>query len=48
MRSLCEKFTELGSARRVWLWFREKNLAFPHQCPDGQIQWLKPTYPAIS
>jgi len=23
------------------------NLSFPHQCADGQIQWLTPTYTAI-
>ena len=42
-----EKFSELGSARRVWLWFRDQNLPFPHQSADGQIQWLTPTYTAI-
>jgi uncharacterized protein YndB with AHSA1/START domain len=47
LRSLFEKFTELGSARRVWLWFRTEKLLFPHQCPNGQIQWVTPTYTAI-
>ena len=47
VRSLFEKFSELGSARRVWLWFREQNLPFPHQSAAGQIQWLTPTYTAI-
>jgi DNA invertase Pin-like site-specific DNA recombinase/predicted DNA-binding transcriptional regulator AlpA len=47
LRSLFEKFTELGSARRVWLWFRTEGLLFPHQCANGQIQWITPTYTAI-
>ena len=47
LRSLFEKFTELGSARRVWLWFRTEGLLFPHQCANGQIQWIRPTYTAI-
>jgi DNA invertase Pin-like site-specific DNA recombinase len=47
VRSLFEKFSELGSARRVWLWFRDQNLPFPHQCANGQIQWITPTYTAI-
>jgi DNA invertase Pin-like site-specific DNA recombinase/predicted DNA-binding transcriptional regulator AlpA/uncharacterized protein YndB with AHSA1/START domain len=47
LRSVFEKFAELHSARRVWLWFRSEELLFPHQCPNGQIQWLTPTYIAI-
>jgi len=47
LRSLFEKFTELGSARRVWLWFRTEGILFPHQCANGQIQWIRPTYTAI-
>jgi len=47
LRSLFEKFTELGSARRVWLWFRTEGLPFPHQCANGQIEWITPTYTAI-
>ena len=47
LRSLFEKFTELGSARRVWLWLRTEGLLFPHQCANGQIQWITPTYTAI-
>lgn len=47
LRSLFEKFAELGSARRVWLWFRSPGLLFPHQCPKGQIQWMAPSYTAV-
>jgi DNA invertase Pin-like site-specific DNA recombinase len=42
-----EKFAELGSARQVWLWFRSENLQFPHATPQGQIQWVVPTYVGI-
>jgi DNA invertase Pin-like site-specific DNA recombinase/predicted DNA-binding transcriptional regulator AlpA len=37
----------LNSARRVWLWFRTEGLSFPHQCANGQIQWITPTYTGI-
>lgn len=40
-----DKFTEMGSVRRVWLWFRSEGLVFPLQSngfPD--IQWVTPTY----
>jgi excisionase family DNA binding protein len=47
IRSVFEKFAELGSARQVWLWFQSEKLLFPHQCPHGQILWVKPTYIAI-
>lgn len=47
LHSLFEKFTELGSARRVWLWFHAEGLLFPHQRANGQIQWVTPTYTAI-
>src|SRR6516165_7326390 len=29
MRTVFAKFTELGSARQVWLWFRSEKLSFP-------------------
>ncbi len=47
LRSVFEKFAELNSARRVWLWFRTEGLSFPHQCANGQIQWITPTYTGI-
>jgi predicted DNA-binding transcriptional regulator AlpA len=47
LRSVFEKFAELRSARRVWLWWRTEGLSFPHQCPNGQIQWITPTYTGI-
>lgn len=47
IRTVFEKFTELGSARQVWLWFQSQGLLFPHECPSGQILWVKPTYTAL-
>jgi DNA invertase Pin-like site-specific DNA recombinase len=47
IRSIFEKFTEMGTARQVWLWFQSEGLLFPHESPNGQIIWVKPTYTAI-
>jgi len=47
IRTVFEKFTELGSARQVWLWFQSEGLSFPHERPSGEILWVKPTYIAI-
>ncbi len=47
IRTVFEKFAELGSARQVWLWFRSEGLPFPHERPNGQILWVKPTYIAL-
>ena len=43
-----ERFREMGSARRVWLWFRSEGLPFPTQAPgDSVIRWTVPTYTKI-
>ncbi len=48
IRSVFERFAELGSARRVWLWFHAEGLGFPHQPnPTGEALWSLPTYIAI-
>jgi len=48
IRSVFERFTEFGSARRVWLWLRSEAPSFPLQDgPEGQIRWVAPTYTAI-
>ena len=47
IRTVFEKYAEWGSARRVWLWFHSEGLTFPHECPNGQILWVKPTYIAV-
>ena len=43
IRTVFAKFSELGSARQVWLWFHSEGLPLPHECPNGQILWGKPT-----
>jgi hypothetical protein len=41
-----ERFAELGSARKVWLWFRSEGLTCPLQ--DGkEIRFVAPSYTAI-
>src|SRR3989454_4132526 len=48
IRTVFDRFAELGSARQVWLWFRADGLPFPLQAngvPD--IRWVAPTYTAI-
>jgi DNA invertase Pin-like site-specific DNA recombinase len=34
IRTVFDRFAELGSARRVWLWFRSEGLSFPLQQHD--------------
>ena len=48
IRTVFERFAELGSARRVWLWFHAEGLPLPlrfHQ--TDAIRWTPPTYTAI-
>jgi DNA invertase Pin-like site-specific DNA recombinase len=48
IRAVFERFAEMGSARRVWLWFRQQGLRFPLQSstlPD--IRWITPSYTKI-
>src|SRR6266567_1854182 len=48
IRTVFARFAELGSARRVWLWFRSEGLSFPLQtCYGGAIRWVDPSYIAI-
>jgi DNA invertase Pin-like site-specific DNA recombinase len=51
IRTVFERFAELGSARRVWLWFSSEDLSFPLQMNPaglpGPIRWVAPTYHAI-
>ncbi len=48
IRAVFECFAEMGSARRVWLWFRSQGLRFPlHSNTLTDIQWVAPTYTKI-
>jgi DNA invertase Pin-like site-specific DNA recombinase len=48
IHTVFEKFTEMGSVRQVWLWFRSQGLSFPLQSNSlPEIQWISPTYTAI-
>ena len=44
IRTVFARFAELGSVRRVWLWFRSEGLSFPLQtCYGGAIRWVDPS-----
>jgi len=48
IRTVFAKFAELGSARKVWLWFRAEGLSFPLRAHmHSPIRWVAPTYTAI-
>ena len=48
IRTVFSKFTELGSARKVWLWFRSEGLSFPLRAHmKSEIRWVAPTYTAL-
>jgi len=48
VRTVFEKFTETGSVRQVWVWFRSQKLLFPSR-PHMQapLRWIPPTYHAL-
>jgi DNA invertase Pin-like site-specific DNA recombinase len=48
MRAVFERFAEMGSARRVWLWFRQQGLRFPLQSSTlPEMRWVTPSYTKI-
>ena len=47
IRTVFERFAELGSVRRVWLWFRAEKLTFPLRLNYGAIRWVPPSYHAM-
>lgn len=48
IRTVFERFAEMGSARQVWLWFRSQGLNFPTQSITLEdIHWVTPTYTKI-
>ena len=48
IRNVFERFAELGSMRRVWLWFRDEGLQFPARLRRGNdVRWIPPAYSSI-
>jgi DNA invertase Pin-like site-specific DNA recombinase len=48
IRAVFERFAEMGSARRVWLWFRAQSLRFPLQSNTLEdVRWVAPTYTKV-
>lgn len=48
MRTVFERFAEMGSARQVWLWFRQQGLRFPLQSSTlPEMHWITPSYTKI-
>jgi len=48
IRCVFARFAEMGSARRVWLWFRSEGLKFPLQMhARAEIRWVEASYTAI-
>src|SRR5262245_66008677 len=42
------RFAETGSARRVWLWFRDQGLQLPLQMSaHAEIRWVEASYHAV-
>lgn len=48
VQTIFDRFTEMGSARRVWLHFRSAGLLFPSR-PHGraEVRWVAPTYTKV-
>jgi DNA invertase Pin-like site-specific DNA recombinase/predicted DNA-binding transcriptional regulator AlpA len=48
IRTVFARFSETGSARRVWLWLRSEGLKFPLRMHQGdEIRWVEASYTAI-
>jgi len=48
VRTVFDRFTEFGSARKVGLWFRSEGLPLPwRQGVQGDVRWVAPSYTAI-
>jgi len=48
IRTVFERFTEKGSVRQVWLWFRSEGIRFPLQMVQGaEIRWVEASYTAV-
>src|SRR6516225_3188211 len=48
VKSVFERFAETGSARRVWLWFRDQGYQLPLQMSaHAEIRWVAASYHAV-
>lgn len=48
IRTVFTRFAEMGSVRRVWLWFCSQGLRFPLQSSTlEEVHWVTPTYTKI-
>src|SRR5262249_41166361 len=48
IKTVFDGFAEMGSARRVWLWFRTEGAKFPLQMhAHAEILWVEASYHAI-
>jgi len=48
IRAVFQRFVETGSARRVWLWFRDQGMQFPLQMhATAEIRWVEASYHAV-
>jgi len=48
IRNMFDRFTETGSVRRVWRWFRAEGLKIPLQMRHGgELRWVEASYTAI-
>jgi DNA invertase Pin-like site-specific DNA recombinase len=47
IQTIFDRFAELGSVRRVWLWMRREGVQFPLRRWEGELRWVTPTYHQI-
>ncbi len=48
IRTILDRFAELGSAHQVWLWLREQQLEFPlRRFTSSEIRWVTPSYDEV-
>jgi DNA invertase Pin-like site-specific DNA recombinase/predicted DNA-binding transcriptional regulator AlpA len=48
IRTIFDRFAEMGSARRVWLWLRDQGLKLPLQMhAHADIRWVEASYHAV-
>ena len=48
IRTIFDRFAEMGSARRVWLWLRDQGLKLPLQMhAHAEIRWVEASYHAV-